>query len=124
MWKQRSAGGASAHFCVFEVSFLREVLREYSASDISWFLLGGWAAVSAKKSGRRIVYSPFVSGITDFDIDPGIGEAEMALFTRTCAEHLPDARFYSCHFNLTAGHGYEPISEPNRRALEQQMFAR
>jgi glycosyltransferase involved in cell wall biosynthesis/SAM-dependent methyltransferase len=114
MWKQHSAGGASSHFCVFDAAFLRQVLMEHRDMPISWFFLGAWAAVSAIKSGRRIVYSPFLTGITDFDVDPGVSQAEMDLFRQMNGKYLPDSRYYSRHLDLRAGHAYEAMPEINR----------
>ncbi len=114
MWKQRSAGGASSHLCVFDAAFLRQVLTEHRDVPISWFFLGAWAAVSAIKAGRRIVYSPFLTGTTDFDVDAGVGQPEMDLFRQLNGKYLADSRYYSPHLDLRAGHAYEPAPEGAR----------
>jgi len=124
MWKQRSVSGASTHFCVFDVAFMRQVLQENADRPVSWFFLGAWAAVSALKSGRRVIYSPLLSGVSDFDIDAGVSQEEMDCFRDLYGCYLPDSRYYPRHFDLQVGHAYEPISEMKREAIERQMFPR
>ncbi len=123
MWKQRSVSGVSTHLCVIDTQFLRQVITEFAAAPISWFFLGAWAAASARRSGKRIVYSPFLRGQSDFDVDPGVSHDEMVAFSKTCADVIPDERFYSRHFGLLPEQAYQPIPEFQRESSEKVLFS-
>lgn len=82
-----------------------------------------WAAASARRSGKRIVYTPFLRGQSDFDVDLGVSHQEMVAFAATCANVMPDARFYSRHFGLLPQQAYQPIPQFQRDASERQLFA-
>jgi glycosyltransferase involved in cell wall biosynthesis len=118
MWKQRSAGGASTLLCVFDVNFLTGVITAFDHQPISWFFLGAWASALARRSGKRIVYTPFLAGESAFDVDPGVGREELAAYAGECGDVLRDTRFYSRHFGLNPGQAYEPVSEPARASAE------
>jgi glycosyltransferase involved in cell wall biosynthesis/SAM-dependent methyltransferase len=123
MWKQRSVSGVSTHLCVIDVQFLRQVIEEFRDAPMSWFFLGAWAAASARRSGKRIVYTPFLRGQSDFDVDSGVSHQEMVAFAGACADVMPDTRFYSRHFGLLPEQAYQPIPEFQREASERQLFA-
>jgi glycosyltransferase involved in cell wall biosynthesis/SAM-dependent methyltransferase len=123
MWKQRSVSGVSTHLCVIDVAFLRQVIEEFRDAPVSWFFLGAWAAASARRSGKRIVYTPFLKGQSDFDVDPGVSHEEMVGFNKLCADVMPDARFYSRHFGLLPEQAYQPIPEFQRESSEKHLFA-
>jgi glycosyltransferase involved in cell wall biosynthesis len=122
MWKQRSVGGVSTLLCVVDVDFLRSVIEQFGDEPMSWFFLGAWAAAHAKRSGKRIVYTPFMTGQSDFEVDPGVSHDEMLSFRARCGDVLPDTRFYSKHFGLLREQAYTPISQIQREVLERQLF--
>jgi hypothetical protein len=122
MWKQRSVSGVSTHLCVVAAQFLRDVLADFPDAPVSWFFLGAWAAASARRTGKRIVYTPFLRGQSDFDVDPGVSHDEMAAFSKTCADVIPDTRFYSRHFSLLPNQAYQPIPEFHRQFSENLFF--
>ena len=72
-WKQRSVDAVSTQFAVVEASFLVELLEQLGGGTSLRFL-GAWAGAYARKTGRRVVYTPFLSGISDVDwqglVDP------------------------------------------------------
>jgi hypothetical protein len=123
MWKQRSVSGVSTNLCVVDAQFLYQVIEEFRDAPISWFFLGAWAAASARRSGKRIVYTPFLRGQTDFDVDPGVSHAEMVAFSQMCGDVMPDTRFYSRHFGLLQEQAYQPIPQFQRESSEKHLFA-
>jgi len=62
--------------------------------------LGAWAGAHAMRNGGRVVYSPFMSGISDLDWDALVDEKELALFEEMNGNAIPDRRFYSPHLSL------------------------
>jgi hypothetical protein len=123
MWKQRSVSGVSTALCIIDAQFLRRIIEEFRDMPISWFFLGAWAAASARRSGKRIVYTPFLRGQSDFSVDPGVSHDEMMAFTRTCGDVMPDTRYYSRHFGLLPEQAYQPIPEFQRESAENHLFA-
>jgi len=99
MWKQRSVSAVSAQFAVVRASFLYELLQQIPASA-SLAFLGAWAGALALRTGKRVVYSPFLSGVSDRDWDTLVDRAEQALFARTNPDIIPDWRFYSRNLSL------------------------
>jgi hypothetical protein len=47
-----------------------------------------------------VVYSPFISGVSDFDWETLIDPSEQALFARMNQDIIPDHRFYSRNLSL------------------------
>ncbi len=64
IWKQRSVGAVSTQFAVMKACFLIELL-ERLPRDTSLASLGASAGVYAAESGRRVVYTPFLSAVCD-----------------------------------------------------------
>ncbi|MGH9695129.1 MAG: hypothetical protein ACRD5Z_13345, partial [Bryobacteraceae bacterium] len=62
MFKQRSVSAVSSQFAVIRSSFLREL-----PADVSIPFLGAWAGARARRLGRRIIFSPFLSAVSDID---------------------------------------------------------
>jgi Glycosyl transferase family 2 len=99
MWKQRSVSAVSSQFAIVRASFLYELLEQIpGAASIAF--LGAWAGALALRSGKRIVYSPFLSGVSDLDWATLPAASEQALFTRINQDLIPDRRFYSRNFSL------------------------
>lgn len=109
MWKQRSVAGVSTHMCVARADFLRDVIRAFAARPISWPFLGAWAALHARRTGRRVVCSPFFVGVSDINPDVWVGQAELLAFQTESAGLLPDTRFYNRHLGRVAGQAYVPV---------------
>lgn len=99
MWKQRSVSAVSSQFAVVRASFLYDILQK-APDSASLAFLGAWAGALALRSGKRVVYSPFLSGVSDRDWDTLVDPAEQALFARTNHDIIPDWRFYSRNLSL------------------------
>jgi glycosyl transferase family 2 len=98
MWKQRSVGAVSARFAVFKAHFLSELL-ENLPDRVSMGFLGAWAGAHALQTGKRVVYSPFLSAMLDAK-EQAPDESEKRLF-RECYGVIRDTRFYPSVFSRT-----------------------
>lgn len=99
MWKQRSVSAVSTQFAVVRADFLVELLDSLRR-EASLSFLGAWAGAYALRIGRRIVYSPFLSGVSDVDWDAFVMKSEADLFAEENSELIPDHRFYSRYLSL------------------------
>jgi hypothetical protein len=98
MWKQRSVTAISTRFAVFKASFLLALL-EVLPTGVSIGFLGAWAGAHALKTGKRVVYSPFLSGVSDAEAQPP-DESEKRLFRERYGV-IRDTRFYPSVFSRT-----------------------
>ncbi len=104
--KQRSVGAVSSQFAVLRAGFLRELLDDLNAcASIS--MLGAWAGAYALRKGKRVIYSPYLSGVSDVDWDALAKPQEVAEFERKNADLMPDHRFYPAAFDMRVGQGYK-----------------
>jgi hypothetical protein len=97
--KQRSVSAVSTQFAVIKASFFLELLNVLP-EQASLPFLGAWAGAHALRSGKRIVYSPFLSGVSDLDWDSVIAPSERNLFLEVNKDLIPDRRFYSRWLSL------------------------
>ena len=116
IWKQRSVSAVATQFAAVKARFLFEVAAEIPAATSLPFL-GAWIGAHARRRNRRIVYSPFLSGISDVDWEALAPSSQQELFARKNADLLPDNRFYSPALSLTSGFalgedGYNPQIQP------------
>jgi hypothetical protein len=108
MWKQRSVSAVSTQVAVIRARFLVDVLRN-TPKDATVAFLGTWAGAHAIRTGKRIVYSPFIGGCSDLDWDTLVGPEEKNLFARLNADLIPDRRFYSRNLSLTKPFGLSEV---------------
>ncbi len=100
IWMERSVSAVSIQFAVVRATFLAECLREAPESASLGFL-GAWAGALAMRTGKRVVYSPVLSGISDADWETLADASEEALFRRMNQDLIPDWRFYSRNLSLS-----------------------
>lgn len=98
MWQQRSVSAVSTQFAVVDAAFLVRLLG--SIPRVSAAFLGVWAGAHALRCGKRVVYSPFLSGVSDLDWEPLFNTSEQRLFAESNRDLIPDRRFYSRCFSL------------------------
>ncbi len=98
LWKQRSVSAVAVQFAVVRAEFLAELI-DTLPEQASLTLLGAWAGAHALRTGKRVVYSPFLSGISDLDWGSLVDPTELNLFEETNRDIIPDRRFYSPHFS-------------------------
>jgi glycosyltransferase involved in cell wall biosynthesis len=99
VWKQRSVSAVSTQFAVIKATFLLELLTVLPR-QASLPFFGAWAGAHALRSGKRIVYSPFLSGVSDLDWDSLVAPSERDFFSEMNKDLIPDQRFYSRHLSL------------------------
>jgi hypothetical protein len=102
MFKQRSVSAVSSQFAVVRTSFLREL-----PADVSIPFLGAWVGASALRLKKRIVYSPFLSAVSDIDWDALVTVGERETFQKVNHDILPDRRYYSRCLGLTRESAYK-----------------
>jgi glycosyltransferase involved in cell wall biosynthesis len=98
-WKQRSVSAVSTRLAAIKARFLMDMLKELPEQATLGFL-GAWTGARALKTGRRVVYSPFVSGVSDGAGEQPVSEEEKQLFRNRYGD-LQDGRFYSRFFSRT-----------------------
>jgi len=94
IWKQRSVSAVSTQFAVIKARFLLKLLTNLP-EQASLPFFGAWAGAHALRLGKRIVYSPFLSGVSDLDWESLIPRSERDLFSDINSDLIPDRRFYS-----------------------------
>ena len=99
MWKQRSVSAVSTQLAAIKARFLLEALRNIPR-EASVAFLGAWMGAYAARTGKRVVYSPFLSGISDLNWDTFVHPEEVNLFAEKNADLIPDRRFYSRNLSL------------------------
>ena len=104
VWKQRSVSAVSTQFAVVKASFLVDTLQNTPAEATVAFL-GAWAGAHAVRTGKRVVYSPFLTASSDLKWDTLVCREEEELFARINADLIPDRRFYSRNLSLTRPFG-------------------
>ncbi len=103
MRKQRSVSAVSAQFCVLRAGFLQELAKH---ADPPIAMLGAWAGAHALRTHQRVIYSPFLSAVSDLDWAALATPEELAAFKHANADLMPDHRFYPTAFSLLDGQGY------------------
>jgi hypothetical protein len=100
MWKQRCVSAVASQFAVIRADFLLDLLhaipREATAAG-----LGMWAGARAMELNKRVVYTPFLSGMSDVDWDSRIAATELEVFKRLHSDLIPDRRFYPRRLSLS-----------------------
>ena len=100
IWKQRSVSAVSVQFAVIRATFLKDLLQQLPASASLPFL-GAWAGAYAIRSGKRVVYSPYLSGVSDIVWETMIDPSEVRLFAEINRDIIPDQRYYSRGLSLS-----------------------
>lgn len=110
--KQRSVSAVSTELAVMRASFLHELVAHGIPSLATIPFLGAWAGAYALRTGKRVVYSPFVSGVSGLDWDTLVKPREREAFRTANGDIFPDRRFYPESFGLTAEGAYRLVSPP------------
>ncbi|MGH9620041.1 MAG: glycosyltransferase [Bryobacteraceae bacterium] len=110
MWKQRSVSAVSTQFAVIDAAFLADLLGSIPRVPVA--LLGAWAGAHALRRGKRVVYSPFLSGVSDLDWEPLFDASEQTLFAEINRDLIPDRRFYSRCLSLAKPFAFAAEIEP------------
>ncbi|WP_264603903.1 glycosyltransferase [Sphingobium sp. B8D3B] len=108
LWKQRSVSAVSVQHAVFDASFLNEALERAIFFDAPIAHLSAWIGGCAAKTGRRVIYSPFFSAQTDFDLTDQVSPRDKGVFLSAHAELMPERRLRSPNFGIRSADAYEP----------------
>jgi hypothetical protein len=92
-------------------SFFKSLLCSGRAAGASLPFLGAWAGAYARRSGKRIAYSPLMSGTSTTNWDELTSAAESAVFEEVNRDLLPDRRFYPRYFGLEWQEAYRLVPE-------------
>jgi hypothetical protein len=100
LWKQHSVSAVSSQFSAVRASFLIELI-DGLPSGASLAFLGAWAGALAFRNHQHIVFTPFLSGVSDLDWETLVDPDELQLFSQLNSSLIPDYRFYSPHLSLS-----------------------
>ena len=106
MWKQRSVSAVSLQFAVTDTQYLLKVLHRIPAAASVAFG-GAWIGAEALRDRRRVIYTPFLSGISNTDWEKFVTPHEQEIFLRENADAIPDRRYYPHPFSLQRGFALE-----------------
>lgn len=96
--KQRSVSAVSIRICVVKTDFLIHVLERLPKHS-TLLLLRLWLGAEAKRTGKRVIYTPFLAGISESEWPLTLPPHEKILFANEFFDLLPDHRYYSQWFS-------------------------
>ena len=105
MMKQRSVSAVSSQFSVMRSDDLAQIAEQAPAGATA-AMLGAWVGAWALRHGKRVIYSPFLSGVSAIDWDALATREERNLFRVSNGDVMPDHRFYPREFGMRAEAAY------------------
>jgi hypothetical protein len=115
MFKPHCVDGVATRFCVFDRAFLESLLNEPASAQRGMHLLGHWAAAAARRSGRRVAYTPFIAG-QDVGVWQELAPAEeVRTFAAQASDLVTGSPNYPSAFGLTPETAYTPVAPAVRR---------
>jgi hypothetical protein len=102
MWKQRSVSAVSLQLAATEIQYLLKALRDIP-SAASVIFGGAWIGAEALRDQRRVIYTPFLSGMSNNQWERLVGASEHQAFLKQNTDLIPDRRFYPRPFSLQKG---------------------
>ena len=103
--KQRSVSAVSSQFAVLKGSMLGEIARQ-SQANATVVMLGEWAGAWARRNGKRIAYSPYLSAVSNIEWRSLASKTEVHDFGKANADLMPDQRFYPKAFGMETDSAY------------------
>jgi glycosyltransferase involved in cell wall biosynthesis len=124
-WKQRSVSAVSAAHLVVDARFLLEALGMLETEPQATLEdLGSWLGLAALRTGRRVVFSPYISAkAIKSSAAAKMASGELRAFLRAASGAIPDTRYYSRHLSLEAGDGFRPALASDRARHVEQLYA-
>jgi hypothetical protein len=112
VWKQRSVSAASTMLAVADAVFLVDFLEHGGHPRLSLPFLGAWAGAYAARKGKRVVYSPHMTGTLAAPVDWNglVRPEERAAFVQANRDLLPERRYFSRHLSLDPARPYGLVS--------------
>ncbi len=123
MFKHRSVSSVPAIFSVIDADFLSDLLNQEYAPAISIPFLGAWAGALAARTGKRIIYSPFLTAKSRTRWEMMTGKEEKAAFLRLNRDLIPETRFLSRTLSLDPSNPYASSTEIQRQKLLDNLLA-
>jgi O-antigen biosynthesis protein len=111
MWKPRSVSAVSAQHAVVDSAFLAYAVQRLRDQPVSIPYLGAWLGAVAREVGRRVAYSPFLSGRATSDWDDLVSGNERRAFNRFAAPYVPETALLSPRLGLTPESAYLPVAD-------------
>ncbi|MBI3514708.1 MAG: hypothetical protein HY060_11700, partial [Proteobacteria bacterium] len=109
MWLQRSVGAVSSALAVIDPACLIETLTAEPAAPLSLAYLGAWCGATARRAGRRVIYTPFLAGRAGRDGDL-VRDTERAAFRDRHRDLLADDPLLSPRLDRAAGTRYRAVT--------------
>jgi hypothetical protein len=97
MMKQRSVSAVSSQFTVLRSATIAQFGKQFPAATVA--SLGPLVGVWALQTGKRVIYSPYLSGVSNLDWDA----------QATSADLTPDHRYYPAAFGMLPDQAYRLI---------------
>jgi hypothetical protein len=126
MWKQRSVSAVSSLLAVVDAAFLAEFLRRHRSPRMSLRFLGAWMGAYAWRTGKRVVYTPHMTGrlATNPEWYAQVPQEEKDALTAGLRDLLPDTRYLSRHLSLNPAAPYRLASQAEQKAVLPHLLAR
>lgn len=118
MWKPHSVSAVSSQNAIVDAAFLLETLDALNTADqpASLFHLGAWCGAHARRTNKRIIYSPFLFGSAPDQWSSRVEERERRAFAQSNWDLFPETTLYSRRLGLNAENAYRPVPEDVRTA--------
>jgi glycosyltransferase involved in cell wall biosynthesis len=100
-WKPHSVSAVAFDHCVIDSHFAADALASLVPSGASFDQLGDWLGAAARRQGRRVIYTPFLSATPGVDRDSHIPEIARKAFVTAHGDLMPDALLWPPHTGLT-----------------------
>ena len=94
-WQQHSVSVVPSDLAVLDPALLIATLDAHRDVAISIAALGAWCGAQARRLGRRVIYTPFLTGRLIGADAPPVGAAEHAAFRTRHGDLMPDRALWS-----------------------------
>ena len=114
MWKPRSVDAVSAMHGVFDANMLLTAIDRASYAGGSIAGLGNWVGAEARRTGRRVVYSPFLCAWTGTDWNAIVDAKERRWFISAYIDLMTGSGLRPSNSGNTVDTAYEPVQPASR----------
>jgi O-antigen biosynthesis protein len=109
-WKQHSVSAVAFDHCVLDAQFAAHALGTLVPRGASLDQLGDWLGAAARRQGRRIVYTPFLSATPQVDRSSQVSSVACKAFVSAHGDLMPDALLWPPHAGLRRGRSFRPTT--------------
>lgn len=89
LWQPHSVDAVSTELAVVEPDFLVAAIAACVGDGAGLAHLGAWLGAHARRTGRRVVYTPFLAGQSTTDWEALVGDPERARFVARNRDLMP-----------------------------------